>query len=202
MHIRHFVVKSAEEEERLVHAEVYSPLHIDTDVAAMTAEEIRKGAHRFISSGRVRKIDIQHNQIESGCSVVESYIAKASDPDGFIEGAWVLVIYIEPDDIWESVKKGDLNGLSFQGMVHEVPVRAKVTVTRKMIGETEESAPNDILPLHAHPVTIDFDDSGRILAGATDEMLGHSHAILRATATEKELDHAHRIIIINNAEAL
>lgn len=199
MHIRHFVVKSAEE-ERLVHAEVYSPLHIDTDGESMTAEEIRKAAHRFISSGRVHKIDIQHNQIESGCSVVESYIAKALDPDGFIEGAWVLVIYIEPDDIWESVKKGDLNGLSFHGVVNKVPVKANVVVTRKMIGETEDSAPNDILPLHAHPVIIDFDDSGRILAGATDEALGHSHPILRATATEKELDHAHRIILINNAE--
>lgn len=191
------VIKS--DEERLLFAEVYSPLHIDTDGEAMTAEDIRKMAHNFLSSGRVRKIDVQHNQEESGCEVVESFIARKNDPDGFITGSWVLGIHVTPDDVWEKVKKGELNGLSFFGSVQKVPARARVIVTRKMVGQTEDSM-EGLLPPHTHELTLEFSQDGRVLEGKTEEALGHSHSVTRATATEIAWEHGHRLVLIENDE--
>jgi len=134
---RKIVVKS--DDRRLVFGEVYSPLHVDTDTEAMTAAEIEAMAHRFLISGRTDKIDVGHNGMESGCQVCESYIAKANDADGFVEGAWVLGVYVLPDDLWQAVKSGELNGFSFAGAVGRVPAEAVVEVTRKLEGETEKS---------------------------------------------------------------
>jgi len=194
-YVPRIVVKS--EDERLVYAEVYSPLHIDTDGEAMTKEEIRKMAHRFLMNGRTSKIDVQHNQQESGCLVCESSIAKANDPDGFIEGAWVIGVYVLPDELWTAVKKGELNGFSFFGAVKKVTVRAQVLVARKMIGETEESL-DSLLPPHSHSVVLNFSENGRVLPGETDAFMGHKHQVLKATATEMNFEHAHRLVIIEN----
>jgi hypothetical protein len=189
------VVKS--EEDHFVLAEVYSPLHVDTDGEAMTAEEIRKMAYRFLSEGKVRKIDVQHNQQESGCVMVESFIARDNDPDGFIKDSWVAGLVIPSGEVWDKVKKGELNGFSFLGEVRKIPVQAKVTVTRKMVGETEDSI-EGLLPAHSHPVTITFSENGRVEPGWTDEAFSHRHPVQRATATEPELEHGHRIILVEN----
>jgi len=192
---KHIVIKS--EDERLVYGEVYSPLHVDTDTEAMTRDEIRRMAHRFLASGRVNKIDVQHDREESGCVVAESFIAKANDPDGFIDGSWVLGVYVLPDDLWDAVKKGEINGFSFYGAVDKVPTEVMVEVTKKMEGETEKSIAG-ALPEHSHQVTLFFGDNGRIIAGQTEVAMGHSHEVLRATATEKALGHSHRLVTIEN----
>ena len=191
------VVKA--DEQRLLFAEVYSPLHVDTDGEAMTAEDIRKMAHNFLASGRVTKIDVQHNQKESGCVVVESFIARKNDPDGFIKDSWVLGIHVPSDDVWEAVKKGELNGLSFFGSVQKVPARARVIVTRKMVGQTEESMAG-LLPAHSHDVTINFSENGRVMEGFTERAVGHTHRITKATATETDWDHGHRLVLVENDE--
>jgi len=59
---------------------VYSSLHIDTDGEAMTADEIEKMAYKFISDGNIRKIDVGHNNEESGSFIVESFIARKRWP--------------------------------------------------------------------------------------------------------------------------
>ena len=190
------VIKS--EEERLVYGEVYSPLHVDTDTEAMTKDEIRHMAHRFLTSGRVNKIDVGHNGEESGCLVAESFIARKNDPDGFIEGSWVLGVYVLPDQLWDAVKKGELNGFSFYGMAGRVPAEVEVETVRKMAGVTELST-DDVLPPHQHDVTLFFDSDGRIIAGETEVALGHKHQVLHATATEKTLEHSHRLVLVENA---
>lgn len=110
------VIKS--EDRRLVYGEVYAPLHIDTDKEAMTASEIEKMAHNFLSRGLTNKIDIGHNLQESGSVIVESFIARKNDPDGFIEGSWVIGVLV-PEDVWPAVKNGELNGFSFYGKVEK-----------------------------------------------------------------------------------
>lgn len=192
---RRIVIKS--EEERIVFAEVYSPLHVDTDGEAMTPTEIRKMAHKFLSEGRVKKIDVQHSQKESGCSVVESFIAREHDPDGFIQDSWVMAVHIPQDEVWEEVKSGKLNGFSFFGEVRKIPAKARVAVTRKMEGVTEDSMDGP-LPPHEHDVLLMFDQNGRLMSGKTEETLNHVHEIKRATATELEWEHAHRMIMIEN----
>lgn len=181
----------------MVFSEVYSPLHVDTDGEAMTSEEIRKMAYKFLAEGRVKKIDIQHNRKESGCTMVESFIARKDDPDGFILDSWVIGLVVPTGEIWEDIKTGMLNGFSFYGEVRKVEAKAKVTITRKMVGDTEDSI-DGVLPPHSHKVSLSFGDDGRINAGWTEEFLDHKHKIKKATATETEWEHGHRLILVEN----
>lgn len=183
--------------ERLVYGEVYAPLQIDTDGEAMTAEEIEKMAHNFMMHRGTDAIDVQHDYMPSGCLVVESFIARKDDPDGFVNGSWVLGVKVLPDELWDQVQKGELNGFSFAGNADSQKVRARVNVTRKMIGKTEKSEAG-LLPPHEHPVDIEFDEEGRISKGVTDHVMGHTHSVLKTTATEREMEHSHRLILIEN----
>jgi hypothetical protein len=190
------VVKS--EAKQIVYGEVYAPYQIDTDGESMLPEDIESMAHDFLANGLCNKIDVQHNLEESGCKVVESFIARKDDPDGFVEGAWVLGVKIIPVELWAQVQKGELNGFSFYGPVKQVPVQAVVVATKRMIGKTEESMEDGLLPPHGHDLDIRFDQAGRVLPGLTGEALDHRHLVLRTTATEQEMEHAHRMILIDN----
>lgn len=191
------VVKS--ESERFVMAEVYSPLQVDTSGDAMTAKEIRSMGHLFLMKGKTNKLDIQHDFEESGCLVAESFIARSDDPDGFVEGSWVLGFYVLPDELWAKVLKGELNGVSWAGEVgNKVSVLAEVKVSRKMAGVTEESLVDELLPRHAHKVMLFMTDSGALVPTETSVEMGHSHSIVQATATEPAFEHSHRMILIDN----
>lgn len=192
------VIKS--EEQRLVYGEVYAPMQIDTDGEAMTADEVQKMAHHFLSVGRTNKIDVSHDGTESGCLVVESFLARKNDPDGFVLGAWVLGVKVLPDELWAAVKSGEINGFSFAGAVNKTQISTTVTSTRLMKGITEKSEPNGLLPTHDHEVEISFTKDGTIVPCKTNESLGHTHKVLKTTATERSMEHAHRMILIDNQE--
>lgn len=188
------VIKS--DEKRLVYGEVYAPLHVDTDGEAMTADDIEKAAHDFLASGKVAKVDVGHNCEESGCTVVESFIARKHDPDGFVEGSWVLGVHVAPDELWSEVKAGELNGFSFFGTVQKVPARTKVVTARKIVGETENST-DGLLPQHLHAIAVSFSPDGRVLSGKTAVTLEHAHEVKHATATDRALDHSHRLVLVD-----
>lgn len=187
------VIKS--EEKRLVYGEVYSPNHVDTDGEAMTAEHIERMAHKFLKNRRTTNVDVGHDQ-KASCVMVESFIARNGDPDGFIEGAWVAGVEVPPE-LWAKVKSGELNGFSWQGGAEKVRRKAVISITRKLSGSTEKSA-KGLLPEHAHDLELAFSADGELLPSQTSESLGHRHEVIRATATEKELDHSHRLILIEN----
>lgn len=190
------VIKS--EEKRLVFAEVYSPMHVDTDGEAMSADEIEKMAHRFLASGRVGNVDVTHNYQKSGCVIVESFIARKSDADGFVEGSWVLGVKVVPDELWEAVKKGELNGFSFAGEVKKIPVTAKVLLTKRLEGESEKAEVEGVVEEHSHPIEIAFDVEGKVSLGVAKFASGHEHPITRLTATDEVLQHRHRLIVVND----
>lgn len=193
------VIKS--EAERLVYGEVYAPLQVDTDEEAMTAEEIKKMAHGFLMDGFTSKIDVNHQQQESGCLIVESFLARKNDPDNFVEGSWVLGVKVLPDELWEAIQKGELNGFSFGG---SAPAKETITVlvsmTRRMVGSCEKSEDGGLLPPHDHSIDIEFDKDGTVTKGETSFDLGHKHSIQRTTATEKAMEHSHRLILISAEE--
>lgn len=189
------VIKS--EHERLVYGEIYAPYHVDTDNEMMTKEDIKKAAHNFLIEGRTSKIDVQHNYRESGCVVVESFLARKNDPDGFVEGSWVLGVKILPDELWNKILKGELNGFSFGAEAKKIDVKAKVKIAKKMIGETEESL-IDTVPEHFHSISLEFNGDGKLISGYTGEAYGHVHEVIKSTATEKILNHSHRLILIEN----
>lgn len=192
-------LKIKSHEKRLVFGEVYSPLQVDTQDEAMTKSAIEDMAHTFLLEGRTDKVDVSHSFKKSGCLVVESFIARKNDPDGFIDGAWVLGIKVIPDDLWEQVKKGELNCFSFGGKGRTVPKKVKVSQIIKIEGETELSHEDGLLPPHSHDVELHFKD-GTMIPGMTGITLDHQHGISKESATEEELDHSHRMITIENKE--
>jgi hypothetical protein len=192
--MRGIITKAIDEEQRIVYGEVYRPLDIDTDMEAMTPEAVRKAAHDFIKSGKIDHIDVCHNYEKTGCKVVESYIVKANDPDGFIEGSWVMGVWIPEDDLWQDVKSGKINCFSFGGASKKIPAQVTILSYDSLAGETEKNA-DGLVPEHTHQVSISFDSEGNIIPTETTYVLGHSHKIVARTATEMEAAHAHRMII-------
>jgi len=183
-----FILKS--DEEQVVLGPVYSPDDVDSDGEAMTKEAIRKMAYSFLMNNRVHNIDILHNFQKSGCCVVESFIAREGDPD-FTPGTWGLGVKCT-DEVWAEVKKGKLNSFSLAGPVRKNPRRVLVEIVDAATGMTEKSTV-DILPIHEHEFYIRLDESGSVVAGKTNTVLGHSHEIKYVDATEETLGHAHRI---------
>jgi hypothetical protein len=184
--------KATKEEDQVVYGEVYVPDRVDTDNEAMTADNVEKAAWEFLSTGKTSKIDIQHDLAESGCQVVESFIAR-EDWEPWVEGAWVMGVKCT-DDIWKSVKSGDLNGFSFYGASKKVPAKVLVEVAKQIAGITEGNT-EEILPSHIHAFVLNLDNKGGIVSGKTDVVMEHFHAIKHGTATEGELDHSHRLIL-------
>jgi len=185
-----------DEKQRIVYGEVYSPFRLDTDGETMTQEDIGIMAQRFMEDHLVSKIDVEHDEVESGAEVIRSFIAMKNDPDGFVAGSWVLGVKVHPDPLWEKVMKGELNGFSFSGSVDRVPAEAVVQMVVRAYGDTEKSEDGP-LPPHIHKCDISFDGNGRVLPGQfTDWSLDHQHPIEKATATGSEIDHGHRLVLI------
>ena len=186
------IEKASKTEDQVVYGEVYVPNRVDTDHESMSEEDVEKAAWEFLSTGKTSKIDIQHDLAESGCQVVESFIAREGwEP--WVENAWVMGVKC-PDDIWKLVKSGDLNGFSFYGNSKKVPAKVLVEVAKQIAGVTEKNT-EEILPSHSHTFVINLDDKGNIVSGKTDVVMEHSHPIKHGTATEDELDHRHRVVL-------
>lgn len=178
-----------DEELQLVYAEVYVPDIPDVDKEFMTRDEIRKMAHKFLASGKVNKVDTIHDNTATSCRVVESFIARDGDPD-FIPGSWVAGVHIPDVNLWDKVKKGELNGFSMEALVIKTPRELELEIPEYLVGET------DVAEGHCHTFKVEYSDDGTFLGGSTDEVDGHVHKILRGTATETNLEHNHRFSFV------
>lgn len=183
-------VKKIDAEQQLVYGEVYAPGFPDSQGDFMTAESIQRMAHEFLRKGLVDKIDLHHTQVESGCYVVESFIARADDPD-FIPGSWVLGVKVPDPEVWALVKSGELNGFSFDGEGYRVETVLEIDMPDAIEGETVEERG------HVHTFVVRYDQEGNFLGGVTGPGPdGHVHKILRGTVTETTDDHAHRFSFV------
>lgn len=184
-------IRRTDDERREVLAEVYAPWVLDTYGEYMTPEDIRRMAHAFMELDLSTVIDTNHDNIPNGCVPRESFIARAGDPD-FTEGSWVLRVYIPDDTIWDQVKRGDLNGFSFEALVQPVMTIVRATVLRDHVGATRS---DDVGADHEHKFFVQVNAAGRIIGGATSPGPdGHIHEIRRASYTEAagEDGHKHR----------
>lgn len=184
-----FSKKGLNTEEQIVYGEVYAPGILDAHGDVMPAKDIKKMAHDFMQLSYAQNaIDTNHDQQSNGAYPVESFIAREGDPD-YTPGAWVLGVKIADSQLWEMVKKGDLNGYSFQARVYKRPKYVEIEVESDNFLRTEEAAG------HTHFAYIELDENGRVLGGMTSLDYGHKHNITAGTATEKADGHAHRIFI-------
>lgn len=175
---RQVSVKKADDELQVVYGEVYAPNFPDSQGDFMTEETIRVMAWGFLKKGNVTKIDIQHNQIEAGCFVVESFIARKGD-DTFIPGSWVIGVHIPHPELWKLIKDGELNGFSFDGYAMRVETEISIDLPELLKGETDEVAG------HHHGFVAVYDADGNFITGRTTKAAdGHDHEIIGGTVTE------------------
>lgn len=193
-------LKLGSDEQQIVWAEVYIPDVPDTDGDFMTVEAIRDMAYSFMrksADGRLGNIDIRHNnKIVEGCSVVESYIARKGDPDGFIENAWVVGVHIPDVETWAAVKKGELNGFSMEALVTKTPVEIDIDIPPVISGRTQKHGEAEA-EVHDHTFHVAYDDAGNFLGGQTDIVKGHYHLIKRGTVSEESAGHRHKFAMVD-----
>jgi len=179
-------IKKFDNELQVVYGEVYAPDVPDSQGDFMTASEIQKMAHNFLANMRIRKIDTQHNNVENGSVVVESFIARESDPD-FLPGSWVVGVHVPDKELWHKVKSGEINGFSMEGLVHSTPKVVEIEVPEEITGDTHEAEG------HTHRFIVKFTEKGEFLGGSTTPGPdGHVHVIKNGTVTEVESGHKHR----------
>lgn len=174
---------------QIVYGEVYAPNVPDTQGDFMLAEDIRKMAHNFVRSLKLRKVDVNHDNEPLEASIVESFIAREDDKI-YLPGSWVVGIKIDDDKVFKQILDGEINGFSMEA--HVIPIEQEVILEIPPVikGDTLENLDGD--KPHTHKFQIRFNDDGEFIGGETDEVNDHVHRILRGTATEEKDGHSHR----------
>lgn len=181
------LVRKSDEKKRIVWAEVYAPSRPDSDGEFMDAATIESMAYGFMKAMKLDQIDTQHtNDLVDGACVVESFIARKGDPD-FIEGAWVVGVHVDNDEVWEKIEKGEINGFSVEAWVHKQEVEVEVDIPPVLQGRTLKHEDD-----HDHQFFVAYDEDGNFLGGRTDLVNGHYHLIKKGTVTEVAADHRHK----------
>jgi hypothetical protein len=181
--------------EQIAYGEVYIPERVETYGTTMTAEEVRRVAHDFLARGLSGNIDEMHDQVFDKGHVIESFIARAGDPDGFIEGSWVLGVRVTDSEVWDKIVRGEYNGFSIYGYANRETALVELSHVTEVDLDTEASTDGPIPP-HSHGLHILFDDSSTPIPTWTGRTLDHVHRVVGTTATEMEIDHAHRFVVV------
>jgi len=190
-------IKKSDDDQQMVWGAVYVPNSLDSQGDFMNAEEIQKMAYNFVKKGDMGAIDVQHDNERVSAFVVESFLTRKGDPDFTTEGTWVVGVHIEDGDLWEAVKKGDINGFSMEALVKTSFEYLEVKDKPSAIVGLTKIAKSDEIALHDHEFEAFYDEAGNFMGGRTslhtDESGNtHFHVIQKGVVTETSLDHAHR----------
>lgn len=98
---------------------------------------IEKLAHSYLQNDNIYSFTKDHNSIADGVSVVESWI-KASKNDKSVDlgldvpdGTWLIGAKIENEELWESIKKGDVKGFSVESFVQLEEINLSKDMTKE-----------------------------------------------------------------------
>lgn len=121
-----FPIAKRDDAQRIVTGIVLEPDVVDAQNEWVSVEEIEKAAHAFMRGYReTTKLGIMHEVFEDiGVHLVESYIAPVdfSLPGGDVKvGSWVMSVYVEDDDLWQSIRDGGITGFSIHGTAKVLP---------------------------------------------------------------------------------
>lgn len=161
-----------------------------------TLEAIREFMYEFARQGY--GIDVEHDEVDvqdQKVIVVESFIARAGDPD-FIVGSWVVGMQITDADLWQQVLDGEINGYSFQALCEMQPILIQNLRNRQIVGTTEANPVDG----HTHDYLVITDALNRPISGGTGVTNGHSHTITSHTVTDEAAGHVHRYQTIVNED--
>jgi len=88
-------------------------------------EDIRAMVRKFFKDKVVDKVTLQHLTGTDGVWMVESFITDKAQgigsPFNVPDGSWIGRFYVENDEVWEGVKKGDFKGFSIEAMLSYGP---------------------------------------------------------------------------------
>lgn len=189
--LKEIVIKAENEAEHIVFAEVYAPNIADSDNEFMDAKTIKKMAYQFMVDMNLKNIDVQHdNNLVAGASVVESFIARKDDPI-FIEGAWVVGVYVPDPETWDKIQKREINGFSLEALVTRTSVDIEMDIPPIIVGKT------DSVEDHTHEFYVSYDEEGNYKGGTTNIVNGHKHLIKSGTITGTEEGHHHRFAFVD-----
>jgi len=184
--------EDGEPEQQLVFGEVYAPDRVDSGGDYMLAEDIQKAAYRFMKNQRLNQVDCQHgNVLVKGATIVESFIARKGDPL-FIPGSWVVGMHIDNDEMWQKIKKGEINGFSLEAMATTSMGKVEIDIPSVVTGMTSKS------DKHEHQFFVTYSGEGKFLGGRTSMDDGHAHLIKGGTVTETERNHSHRFSAVDD----
>ncbi len=190
------ILRSADDYERIVYAELLIPDTPNTFGDITTATSVREFAYQFAMQGY--GIDVNHdNKDVSGGKlvVVESFIAREGDPT-FIVGSWVVGMKILDDGIWNQVVSGELNGFSYEADCWMEAVTIQNLRNRTVTGQTEP----DLQDGHTHTFAVVLNPLNQPISGSTGVTDGHSHIITSHSYTNATESHRHRYQVLTNGE--
>ena len=122
-------------------------------------DTVKKASHLYLKQLNNNNATLEHEKEAEGISVVESWIVEDVKNDksnlynlNAVEGAWVVVMKVDNDEIWKDVKDGTYLGLSIEGIFSDKEVKtskekieeAKEEVLDEM-GMTEQELIDEIM---------------------------------------------------------
>ncbi|MET4190695.1 MULTISPECIES: XkdF-like putative serine protease domain-containing protein [unclassified Bradyrhizobium] len=179
-------LKKVDAKKHIATGIVYVPNVLDTHDEMMLAADVELMAHRFMLGLKNNQIDLMHGNRVVQATAVESFIARAGDPD-YPEGAWVMSIKVDDAKLWGDIESGKYNGYSVETYITKVDADVELTFYPHVFGHTEKTDGHD------HVFFIQIDADGKINGGETSAGEdGHVHKITFGTATDMAEKHAHR----------
>jgi hypothetical protein len=104
----------------LVSGVVLNPCEVDAQGDWVSPKEIERAAHDYIKNAR--GVGVEHKDRE-GARVVESYIAQGDwkiQGELVKKGAWILVMEITDEALWNRVESHELTGFSIEGTAQRI----------------------------------------------------------------------------------
>jgi hypothetical protein len=89
-------------------------------------ETINKIAQEYLKRNMHHNSNLEHEIPVAGCTVVESWITEGQFDKSqnfgfnFPEGTWCIGMKIDNDEVWASIKQGDVKGFSLEGFFTEI----------------------------------------------------------------------------------
>ncbi len=117
-----------DDEQRKIWAVVLEPDTVDHQGDSISAEEIQKAAHNFMTDYVCgdAEMGLDHEETTPEVVICESYIApsrfRAINGQAIQKGSWIVCSQILDENIWKKVKSGEFTGYSIGGVGTRVPV--------------------------------------------------------------------------------
>ena len=103
---------------------------------------VRKCQELFFKKGKTKETNVDHNQVDNnnGVTVIESCIVENPEMDkskhlGYTDipkGSWFVAYKVDDDELWEKIKKGEVQGFSVEGVFTQEVVNDKANIEEEM----------------------------------------------------------------------